>query len=231
MKRTLVAFLLAALAVPARAAEEKRPPPFGSFELMAGLYRPNVDSEFTNGAHPWLTSFGTGRDWLYRVGWARDVYSRYGSIELGVQVGWFHQVGHGTLPDGSPSGDRTAFAMIPTSATLTYRLDVFADRYGVPLAPYGRFALDRYNWWVTNGNGKTVRSGATNGYSLAAGLALLLDWFDPRLARDFWMDTGILHTYLFGEARWTHVDDFGSKTSWILSDDKTSISGGLLFVY
>ena len=86
MKRALVAFLLAALAVAARAQEEKRPPPYGSFELMAGLYRPNVDSEFTNGAHPWLTDFGTGREWLFRVGWAKNLYSRYGSIELGLQL-------------------------------------------------------------------------------------------------------------------------------------------------
>jgi hypothetical protein len=231
VKRVLVGILLAALAVPA-GAQEKRPAPYGSWEFQAGLYRPNVDSEFTNGAHPWKDSFGTGREWLFRGGWARDVWTGYGSVEVGLQLGYFRQVGSAIDPrTGAPSGDRTSFSMLPTSATLTYRLDAFADRYGVPFAPYGRLALERYNWWITNGSGKTAKSGATNGWSAALGLALLLDFFDQRLAHDFYVDSGILHTYVFAEARWTRVDDFGSKSSWILSDDRTSISGGLLFVY
>ena len=220
--------LLASAPVAARA--EQLPPPHGTFEFMAGTYRPNVDSEF-GGSGPFQAVFGGGREWLFRGGWERVLLTGYGSLSAGIQLGWWRQNGYGLLASGAPSGDRTTFFIIPTSATLTYRFDLLADRYGIPLAPYGRLAFDRYNWWVTNGSGKTVKTGATNGYSFAGGLALLLDFFDPTIAREMWHDSGILHTYVFGEFRKTKVDDFGSTKSWNLSDDQWSISGGLLFVY
>ncbi len=55
--------------------------------------------------------------------------------------------------------------------------------------------------------------------------------FDPTLARELDSDTGINHTYVFFEARKTRVDDFGSSSSWNLSDDRISLAGGLLFVF
>jgi hypothetical protein len=93
-------------------------------------------------------------------------------------------------------------------------------------------ALERYNWWVTSGSGGTSKYGATNGWSAGLGLALQLDFFDPYLARELDRDTGINHTYIFAEARKTKVNDFGSSTSWDLSDTgKLNWSFGMLFVF
>ena len=90
--------------------------------------------------------------------------------------------------------------MIPTSLTLTYRLDIFADRYGIPLAPYGRVALRALQLVdQRRRTGRPAQTGATNGWSVAGGLALMLDFFDPGLARELDQDTGINHTYLFFE--------------------------------
>ena len=226
----LVAALLAAALATAARAESPR---YGSFEMMVGPYHPNVDAEFAAKPGPWETAFGRGDGWMFRAGASYDVLrAAFGSLEVGLQAGYFQRSGHSQLLAGGASGDTTAFKMIPTSAVLTYRFDWLADRYNIPLAPYGRIAFDRYNWWVNDGSNHTTRSGSTNGWSAAFGVCLLLDFFDPTLAREMDQDTGINHTYVFGELRKTKVNNFGSSSSWDLSDDRAlTWSAGLLFVF
>jgi len=136
------------------------------------------------------------------------------------------------------SGDNTSLRILPLTLALTYRLDLFASRF--PLVPYARVALERYQWWVTSGGGSTSPglpgldsgTGATNGWSGALGLAFLLDFLDPTLAREMDRDIGINNTYLYVQAGKATVDDFGSRKSWDLSPDKSvTWSGGLLFVF
>jgi hypothetical protein len=227
VKKVLAATLLAALAATARAESPRR----GSFDLSVGWYRPDVDSEFAAGPGPFETAFGRSRVWMFRAGAAKALFTGVGSLEVGLQTGYLQKNGKGQLLGGGASGDETKFRIIPASLTLTYRFDLLADRYGIPLAPYGRAALERYHWWITDGEGSTTESGATNGWSIAGGLALLLDFFDRQLARELDLDTGVNHTYLFVEARKAVVDDFGSASSWDLSSDGVSYSGGLLFVF
>ncbi len=237
---TRIAFLAVALAaaLPARAAGEgKESPRWGAFELSLGGYKPRIDTEFGGAATPWATAFGDGRGLIFRADLSRSLFVGYGSLDVGIGAGYFEKSGHGLLPDGTVSADETAFKMIPLRLTLTYRFDVLADRYGIPLTPYGRVSLDRYQWWVNNGSGSTSSSGgksgsgATNGYSFSGGLALLLDFFDQGLAREMDRDTGINHTYLFVDVTKSYVSDFHSRTSWDLSDEKVSVSGGILFVF
>jgi len=80
-------------------------------------------------------------------------------------------------------------------------------------------------------SGSTVKSGATNGYAYGGGVALVLDGLDPTLTRELDQDTGINHTALIFDVKKTKVDDFGSKTSWNLSDTQITWSAGLLFVF
>ncbi len=227
-----VAALLAALLATAARAESPR---FGSFDLMGGTYLPDVDSEFPASQRPgpWSKVFGDTRDWMFRAGAYWAPYNGWGTVEIGGQVGFYTKTGAGQLITGGSSGDRTAFRAIPTSAVLTYRLDTLGPGgYALPLAPYVRFALERYNWWITNGAGATTQTGATNGWSAALGLCLLLDFLDPDAAREMDRNAGINHTYLFTEVRKTKVDDFGSSTSWNLSDrGNQSWAFGLLFVF
>ena len=234
MKRIVVAALLAALASAARAES----PRWGSFDLSVGNYKPDIDAEFAGTmAGPFEQAFGTGRGWMFRVGAAKALFTNAGSLEVGFQTGYHKRTGKALAVDPitqtvvGPSGDETTLHIIPTTLTLTYRFDFLADRYRIPLAPYGRAALERYNWWVTDGKGSTSRAGATNGWSVTGGLALLLDVFDPDLAREMDNDSGVNHTYLFFEARKSTIDDFGSSKSWDLSDKNLSYAGGLLFVF
>jgi hypothetical protein len=228
VKRALVALALVAAATSASAQSER----WGSFEIGAGGYRPDVDSEFSSAPGPYQQIFGGGRGWMFRLGVSKALLTGVGSLEVGLQTGYFQDEGKGLFQDGSgTSGDDTALKIIPASLVLTYRFDWLAERYRIPLAPYGRAALERYHWWVTDGSGDTAKDGATNGWSLAGGLALLLDFFDPDLAREMDRDTGVNHTYLFFEAKKSWVDDFGSSSSWDLSEEDVSLTGGLLFVF
>jgi hypothetical protein len=227
VKRWLLATLLAVLATTARAESAR----FGSFEVGVGPYRPNLDAEFS-GTAIYGGAFGNSNSWLFRVSAARNVYTGFGTIEIGFATGFMQATGFALKVNGTRSTDETTFRIVPTSAVVTYRMDLLADRYGVPLAPYVRASLERYNWWINDAAGSRKMTGATNGWSAALGLSVLLDFFDPVLSRELDNDTGINHTYLFGEARKTKVNDFGSSKSWDLSHDaNVQYNFGLLFVF
>lgn len=227
---TLLALALAA----APAAVRAQPSPIsGSFEIGAGTYRPNIDSAFSSPG-PYEQVFGSGRGWMLRLGISRALYTQMGTVELGLRTGWSRETGKGLIDSGGTlvkSGDETTFNIVPTSLTLTYRFDWLVERYGIPLAPYGRFALERYNWWVTDGTGHWSKEGATNGWSVAGGITFLLDFVEPSAARELDRETGVNHTYLFFDVTKSKIDDFGRSRSWDLSDDKVSLAGGLLFIF
>ena len=245
MNRNALALVALALALPVGAEEGPgassdgpgASPRWGAFEFSLGAYKPNIDAEFGGGVHPWSTAFGDGRGLIFRADVSRSVFTKFGSLDVGIGAGYFQKSGKGLLADGTVSADSTTFKMIPLRVSLTYRFDVLAQRYGIPLSPYGRFSLDRYQWWVNNGAGKTANfngkdgSGATMGYSLSGGVAFLLDFLDPGLAREMDRDTGINDTYLFVDFTKSFVSDLHSAKSWDLSDEKVTISGGILFVF
>ena len=235
MSRLLAVLLVAAAAAPAR-AEPEQSPRWGSFEFSLSGYRPRIDAEFGGAASPYHDVFGGGRGLMFRTDFAYSIFTDYGSLDVGIGAGYTQKSGKGRLLDGTPSSDDTALKVVPTRLTLTYRFDILANLWSVPLAPYARISLDRYWWWVTNGSGGTAQAdtagkGATNGYSFTGGIALDLGAIDTTLAREMDRDTGINHTYVFADFTKSYVRNFGSSRSWDLSDDQVTISGGLLFVF
>lgn len=234
MRPARIAAALALLLL-APAAARAESPRLGSFELGAGTYRPDIDSAFA-APGPYEQVFGTRRGWMFRASVSREIFSDLGTLEVGFRTGFFRASGHAlSFANGvvgtDLSADTTTFQIVPTSLTLTYRFDLLADRYGIPLAPYGRVALERYNWWVTGGSGSTSKRGATNGYSFSGGLAFLLDYLDAELARELDNDSGINHTYLFVDVTKSRIDDFGSSKSWDLSDPTLAFAFGIWFVF
>jgi hypothetical protein len=229
VKRLLA--LLVLLAAPAARAES---PLVGSAQFSIESYRPNIDAEFGGTATPYRDVFGTGRGYRYQLTVSRSLYIGWGSLDLGIGAGWFSKTGKGLVAtgtgQGTPSIDDTALNIVPLSLTLQYRFDRYARSF--PFVPYLRGTVERDWWWVTNGPGVTKGEGATDGWSAGLGLCFLLDFIDPTLARELDRDTGINRTYLFLEASRGKQDDFGSKKSWDLSNDKAiAWSAGLLFVY
>jgi len=236
----LIAIAAGLWASPARAES----PRYGSFALQFTPYRPNIDAEFHGASAPYQDTFGGGKKFMFSAELAYSVlkHPEYGTVDLGFGAGYWQARGHGLIGEGpnagQPSADVTALRIIPTRLTATYRLDQLANRGIVPLAPYGRIAFERYNWWVTNGSNGVAGanglrgSGATNGYSLTGGIAFQLDYLDEGLSREMDADTGINHTYVYGEATKYSVNDFGSKSSWDLGNTGSVVFGfGLLFVF
>jgi hypothetical protein len=230
----VAAALASLLLAPTARGESER---WGSFELGAGMYYPNIDAEpGLDPPQPYQRVFGSSRAWLLRAGLSKALLTRPGALEIGLKTGYFRDSAKAFQQDSlgaiTPrrSADTTAFNFVPTSVTVTYRLDLLADAYGIPFAPYARVAFERYNWWGTTEGGSTEK-GATNGWSWSAGIALQLDFFDRGLARELDMDSGINHTYAFVDLTDTHVDDFGSSSSWDLSDEELSLGFGLMFVF
>ncbi len=219
------ALLLAAPSARAQFGTQK----WGSLELGAGPYRPNIDSEF-DGKTPFRDIFTGAPGPMYRVHLAKAVFDGAGTVEVGLRTGFFRKTGHALADDGTRTSDKTTFNIIPTSLTLTYRADQIYEYARIPLVPYARVAFERYNWWVTKED-KWKKRGATNGWSGTLGLALMIDFLDPDAARDLGNEVGVAHTALYFDVTKSKVDDFGSSKSWDLSEDNLFWSGGLLLVF
>lgn len=227
------ALALCALLLPVAAAAES--PRWGTFDIKVASYRPDVDSEFHGTATPYADVFGTKRGWFPKILVSYTVYDQFISVDVGAGSGWFRASGKGLYEQpyqGSyVSQDSTTLKIIPATLAVTVRADGFAERWPVPLTLYARAALERYHWMVTNGSGTQTNKGATNGWSVAGGVGFQLDFVDPALSRELDADSGVNRTWLFFEVEKNFIDDFGSKKSWILSDSRLTLAGGLRFVF
>ncbi len=240
MRRVLAVVVALVAAAPAAAQFDEKlgpSPRWGSVDIGFGQYTPNIDSEFPTKPGPYELMFGNKPGWIFTATVSKSLFTRYGTLDVGFKSGYFQKSGKGivedpTAPNGfSRAGSSSRLNIIPTSAVLTYRFDWLAERYRIPLAPYGRAAFERYNWWITRGTGGTVEKGATMGWSAAGGLAILMDFIDPQLAREFDHESGVNHTYLFFEVQTAKIDDFGSSKSWDLSPKGFTWVSGMTFVF
>lgn len=247
MKRLLLAASLALLASPARAESPK----WGSFAFSLSWYRPDIDSEFAGRTTPgglpvapYAASFGNSNQIMFQGVFSKSLWiTQVGTLDLGVGAGYWGVKGQGIqATNPTVQGDTTSMGIVPISLVATYRFDWFVESLKVPLAPYLRASLLDYVWWVNGGSGSTASaittsgtvvkgSGSTFGYSFAAGLGLDLNFFDPKLAREFDNEVGVNHTMFYGEVSKSWVNDFGSSKSWDLSSVGVMWTIGLLFVF
>lgn len=244
MKQLLLGLiLLSAFAGAARAQtvlhEENqfRSPQSWAVELRFGPYRPEIDSEFPGAATPPYESyFGSKSKLMLQLEVDYQFTHVFGSAAVGAQVGYFTRSGYAKDIKGDPSGDRTKLLVVPLSVQFVYRLDEGARRLGIPLVPYAKVGLSYWLWRITDANGDTARGdtgqagkGGTPGWQAAAGVAFLLDWVDPGSARALDADTGVNHTYLFGEVTRYEVSGLGRKKALHLGDSTWVV--GLMFEF
>ncbi len=234
MSRSTLGAALAAMALSLAPAPARAESPItGSVELRLGTFKPDIDSDVATSPGPYQKAFGGKRPLKFEALASKALWRGFGTFEAGLGAGFFRATGRGVFAsDGSPSSDKTVLNIVPTSLALTWRFDLVQDRFNFPIVPFARASLERYNWWITDGAGKTVKSGATNGYSYGGGLGLALDFLDPTLGREMDTESGVNHVLAVVELKKTQIDDFGSKKSWDLSDTNTlSVSFGLSFVF
>jgi hypothetical protein len=246
----LALVVLVGVASPASARPAREPPTgaFGlGFEFKGGPYLPALaqDTATAPGFDQFRLVFGEGGgsvspNPLYRLGLDLQLFrGRYGTAGLGGSFGLMQFVGKGYFPGtGQRSTDTTVFNLAPLELTAFYRLDVFADRTGIPIVPYVRGGLAYDLWWVTVGNGDISRLRAPNaaddvigrgaklGLTATAGVSILLNFIDSGAARNLYHGLGIRGTYVFAEVNVRKVDGFGAA-GFDFSDQTWSL--GLYF--
>ena len=211
-----------------------------AFELRFSRFNPGIDDEFDGSASPYATAFDGRRPYNVELEYDRQFWDGFGSVGAGVHVGYNRVRGNAVTVDGEESPDRTSLTVIPLRASAVYRFDVLHRRFNVPLAFSIKAGLDYYFWAARDADkdvsevpatdGEPIRgSGGTSGWHAAFGIHLLLDAFSPGMATSFATNVGVVNSYLFAEYMLSRVDDFGSSTSWSLSQDQLWI--GLAFEF
>ncbi|HEX7507648.1 MAG TPA: fibronectin type III domain-containing protein [Polyangia bacterium] len=148
-------------------------PPDWGIEVGMSPYRPNVDSEFKNGAHPYADIFGSSIHLMSEVELDRYLGHGFGSWGVGLRVGYYKVTGAAFQSDGvSPSGDETSLRLIPFALSALYRADGLPGLRHVPLVPYLKVGLDSVAWTETSTGESASHTGFTPGWHIAVGMAL-----------------------------------------------------------
>jgi len=210
------------------ASSHAESPISGMFSFSLGGYTPQVDSEPGLTAQPYSQAFGTKSMLLFEAEWDRELWQQFGSLALGVSAGYGEVYGKGLFAaNDATSSDNTALKVVPLKLLGTYNFNVLARRYGIPLVPFAKGGIVWELYQITNGSGDTATAngesgqGARWGWEGDVGLSLLLDWFDPTLAKNFDIDVGVNHTYFFAEWRYmssVRNNPFASPTGIYLKD-------------
>lgn len=215
-----------------------------AIEARFGLYTPNVDSEFSgSGTKPQAFVFGNKRRPMWQLEFDWEFLQEFGTLAVGGVIGYYKENAQACKqielkldPNTCVrSGDNTSLRLIPLALLLIYRLDEAAERWKIPLVPYGKIGLNYTIWTITNGNGDVADAagghgqGGTMGWQAAVGLSLQLDFLDPGAARGFDADAGVNHTYAFFEL--THVDGSGLYRKDVLRVGDNTWFAGLMFEF
>ncbi|HEY5283888.1 MAG TPA: MXAN_2562 family outer membrane beta-barrel protein, partial [Polyangia bacterium] len=216
-----------------------------AIEMRFGLYRPNIDSEFSGkGDKPQAYIFGNKRRpmWQMELDW--EFLQEFGTLSLGGVIGYYKENARActqagldaTPPSCVRSGDNTGLRLIPLAVLLVYRMDEAARRWNIPLVPYAKIGLNYTIWTVTNGDGNVASApggghgqGGTMGWQASVGLALQLDFLDPSASRGFDADTGVNHTYAFFEL--DHINSSGLYRKDVLRVGDDTWFAGLMFEF
>lgn len=198
-----------------------------TLELKLGPYTPLIDTATfdnlgVNDQRPYARVFGGTPMLMGEIGLEYLVWQRFGTIGVGATVSYAEKFGKALDAEtGQAAEQSTGLRLLPIKPTVSYRFDLLAFKYKVPLVPYVKAAFVTMPWWVVNG-GKLEYSdglpaqGVAFGGAGTLGVSFLMDILDQRLARDFDSSVGVNHTYLFAEFTFQEMAH-ASSSSLILS--------------
>lgn len=222
-----------------------RSPQTFALEVKGGPYSPDVDAEFASlpaDERPHAAYFGNERRLLFRAQLDYQFFQKLGTLAVGIGAGYLRERAHAFVePEtgmqaSERSGDVTSLTLYPTSVSLVYRLDMLPRHLHLPLVPFAKVGLDYVFWIIEDGNGNTSDpagagkgAGGTPGWHAGAGLALMLDVFDPGSAQELDAEIGVNHTYVLAEVVHYDISGLGGSGSLQLGD--TTWQVGLLFEF
>lgn len=178
------------------------------FEIKLGPYKPFVDRRFPDvpeAERPYQKSFQGSPMLIGEIELDKQLWQAFGTLAVGFSIGYAEKFGKATdAATGQVADESTGIRLVPMKALAVYRWDYAVTKWNIPLVPYLKAGLVMAPWWVIKGKDIEVADGVRGAgikWGLAAvfGLALQLDFLDPRLARDFDTSAGVNHTYLFAE--------------------------------
>jgi len=152
-------------------------PPAWGVQLGVSLYRPDVDSEFKDGSHPYADTFSRSRHLLSAAELDRYLYRRFGTLGIGLRAGYYRATAAAFLGDGvTRSGDETRLRLIPVSLSLLYFANGLPGLRNLPLIPYTKLGLDATVWTASSTGDSSSQSYVSLGWHATAGLMLGLGW-------------------------------------------------------
>jgi hypothetical protein len=159
------------------------------------------------------------------VDWQFLHVAHIGSLGVGGQIGYWSASAKARFADGSGQSDEeVSLKILPINALLVARIDGIARETPVPLVPYVKLGVGCAFWSSANETGVSQDAsgrsgrGKTFGAVYAAGAMLMLDFLDRQTAKSFSNESGVHHTYAFGEYTITDYEGFGSSTAMHLGD-------------
>lgn len=170
-------------------AESRAPAPGSSpnwgVQLGVSLYRPDVDSEFGDGKHPYADTFSSSRHLLSFAELDRYLLRRFGTWGLGLRAGYYRASAAAFLADGvTRSGDQTRLRLIPFSLSLLYFANGLPGLRAIPLIPYAKTGLDGTVWTASSTGEGSSHTGWSTGWHATAGLLLGLGWMASSPSHD-----------------------------------------------
>ncbi len=206
-----------------------------ALEFRFGPYWPQVDSQPGLSGTPYHDVYGGGADFYFgaEFDWQALRIPHFGTIGPALAAGYTKSSAKAQLSSGGgASQEDTNLEIFPFYGVAVLRVDVFEHDYGVPLVPYVKGGVGLALWNTSTDTGishyQGVRGeGLTPGLQLAVGMALSLNWLDPRAALRLDTSVGINYTNLFGEWMLSNLDGFGSSSDMRVGT--STFVGGLSF--
>jgi hypothetical protein len=219
-----------------------------TFELrISTVYYPNADSGAPNvpfinsggavvSGPPFYDVYGQKHRMLTDIELDRDLWQGFGSVAVGVALGYSEFYGYGmaqsTCPTGSglsgncfqQTGVNSSFHILPLRLLASYRFDYFLKDH-IPVVPFVRAGFDWVVYWNAEQSGQVSfdPSGPSNnaiglitGVEVSGGLQVYLDDIDAVIARDALHDLGIAHTYLMAEYVDTSIENGPSNVFYAI---------------
>jgi hypothetical protein len=195
-------------------------PRTGAIELKLGGYKPLIDREKSLNGKVYDQVFGASSMFLIELEFQKFFYQGIGTAGVGFSIGYAEKYAHASVVQTDPNAPpisspvTTSLKVLPMRLLVVYKMDYLATHAIVPLTPYVQAGLNFTPWWASKGGAIEYVAGSRGaggkwGYGFTGGLGLLLDFFEPRLAKDFDTDIGVNHTYLFAEYTYENVNNFG----------------------
>lgn len=198
-----------------------------ALELRFGPYLPRVDSEFSDGSHPFRDYFGTKNRVMpgLELDWLPVSVPNVLRFGAGAGVSYTSMTGTTKQADGGTEdpGQDTRFRVLPHWLVGVVRVDFLDRKTPIPVVFTGKLGLANSLWWVKDSPSSSSADGLKGrgqsyGYYYGLGAALNLGILDPYRAKRLDGNMGINAIYLFGELYGMELDSFGKKNAMHVGD-------------